>query len=214
MDDLDLSYVTFTDYDDDGQLGCQCDAYAEEGHGITPFHTLQPLGLHARPSDPEGERGALCWRWTEGSDGFCIPFGDVRVEGTLPDLTKGATCVHDTVTGEHRLTLDAKNKLARLEVPSGSKIQLDIGGQLKLVMDGTTIKITGATSVECGGAEALAKHAAAADAFTKLAQAVTQIGGSLTPPAAATAAQPFSAAATAAAAAFASAGQTTITKGA
>lgn len=177
--DADLTIATLTEYDADGFLGIQCDAYAEEGHGVTPFHSLQPLGLHARASDPDGEKGVLCLRWTEGAEGFSIPFGDTRVEGPLPDLEKGSVCLHDVVDGKHRLTLDHKNKLAHLEVPSGSTFKVTVGNVLIEVTADGTIKLgtTTATAVECAGVEPLAKHAPLAPALNAIGAALTALAG-------------------------------------
>lgn len=211
MKNMDLSVCTYTEYDDDGELGIQCDAYAEEG-GLTPFYSIQPLGLHARPADPSGDKGALCLSWNEGAEGFCMPLGDQRVDGPLPNLTKGATCVHDTKTGRHRITFDDQNKIVHVEVPSGSTFKVTVGSVVFEITPAGEIKlgVGTAAAVQCGGVEPLAKFAALNTALQAVASALTTI-----------AAQPYVGGAIPAATnavssiqSFAASGSTLVTKGA
>ena len=213
MAELDVTYVTLSEYDGEGLLVAQCDTQREdEEGGEPPDLTYQPLGLHARPVDPDGEDAALAIRWADGSEAFVLLLDDPRAERALPELTKGATCLHDTLTGEHRLTLDHEGKRAHLEVPAGSTIVFEIAGGPKFEVSGTAVKVTNATSVEAGGAEQLSKFTQLSSALNAVASALTACAGGVMPPAAA-AAGTAAGNAVAAIQTFASTGATLITKG-
>lgn len=159
---MDLSLCTWSEYTEDGFLGLQLDAFAENGRGISAFHHLSPLGFDARPVDPEGEVGALGWRMFDAKEGFGFPLNDVRTERALPNLNKGATRVFDTgrrkgVPFYFTQTFDPITATATIESHrAGGKIILKNQEGVQVAISGTTVKVTGASSVECGGTKELA----------------------------------------------------------
>lgn len=156
-----ISHVTWSGYDRDGFLAVQVESLSEGDHGMSPLHNLQPLGLHARPVDPDGRAGVLTERSLDGKEGFVRLYGDQRTEWQLPNLNKGATCLHDTGTFKghpfhYTVTLDAEAE--QLEIKSwraGNLITIENVEGLRSEHDGTEFKITGATSAELGGTQPL-----------------------------------------------------------
>lgn len=75
-----------------------------------PLLPLQPLGLYARPLDPEtdaeGNSGAgagVLYAW-QGDDGYAMPTTDPRAIGNVPQGPPGSTCVYasgDGITAYH-----------------------------------------------------------------------------------------------------------------
>lgn len=159
---MDLSYCTHSEYDSDGFLGIQVDVYATSGSGDTPGHQLSPGGMDHRPVDPEGEIAEMCWIFEDGHQNLVFPLNDPRTESALPNLNKGATRLFDTGTFgafpfHFTATLDPIDATCVVESHRvGGKIRLKNIEGVTFELDGTNVKITGATSVECGGQLALA----------------------------------------------------------
>ena len=216
--DLDLAVCTGTEYDENGFLGVQVDAFASSGRGISKIHCLSGGGVDHRPVDPDRDVGELAVRWFEGDEGFAFFAGDVRTEQALPNLPKGATRLFDT--GVFRgdafkftVTLDPQEHALTVQAHrAGGVIELRNAEGLSLKLDGTIVEISGATSVKLGGQLEFAMHAQALTALNALSAAVTSVAGTVAAlgnpaaPAAATAAQ-------AAVQAFGSGGKSAIVKG-
>lgn len=158
----DISTCTWSGYDREGFLAIQAEALAEGDHGMTPFHQLSPGGMDHRPVDPDGRKGELCFRIVRGPEGFVFQLNDARTEHALPNLNKGATRIFDTGTFQGQpfhFTIELDPLAEQLDVKSwraGGKYRFENIEGLVIEHDGTTVTITGATSVELGGTLALA----------------------------------------------------------
>ncbi len=179
MSNADLAVCTWSGYDSDGFLGVQCGSLAKGNNSITPFHYLSPGGLHHRPLDPKGEVGATALRWFDTIEGWAFVLGDVRTDAALPNLPKGATLLHDTGQSGGdpfvgTVLLDPEAKKIEVEAHrAGVKIALKNAEGLTVEMNGTTLKITGATSVELGdGASPLALASLVSAQLTALLAAI------------------------------------------
>lgn len=212
---MDLSHCTHSEYDDDGFLGIQADAYGEGGE--PPGHQLSPGGLDHRPVDPQGEIAEMCWVYPDGHQNFVFPLNDPRTESALPNLNKGATRIFDTGTYKGHpfhftATLDPIAEHLVLESHrAGGKVQTKNQEGALLELAAQRYAISGVTSVELGGQEQLAKFSSLSNALTQMQAAIAAIAGGTVQPA--VMATPVGNSASAVAA-FASSGATLITKGA
>lgn len=96
--DWDLGIATLSEYDKDGFLGVQIDAYGEQKSGAPTFEAHHAYGFKSRPLDPEVDASAqptanACsvLRGWEGSRGHIWLLGDNRVTPKLPPLEKGGS---------------------------------------------------------------------------------------------------------------------------
>ena len=148
---------------------------------MSAFHLLSPLGLLAMPVAPVGEAGALAIREFDATEGFAFLCNDVRTEHQLPELSPGATVLHDTgaFRGDPYLftvTLDPKDKAATIESHrAGGKIVFKNKEGVSVEIAGTTVKIAGATSVTCGGEEQLTKLQPLLTVLTDIQTAMTAL---------------------------------------
>lgn len=213
---MDLSVCTWSEYTADGFLGLQLGAFADNGKGISAFHHLSPLGLDARPVDPEGEGeiGALGWRYFDAKEGFGFPLNDVRTEKALPNLNKGATRIFDT--GVYKAdpfhftcTLDPKTKELTIESHRvAGKIIFKNKEGVTVEISGTSVSISGATSVNAGGELEFSMHAQTHATLNAIGQALASLINQNTP-----SAPPLVAAAQSAIGSFGASGKSQITKG-
>lgn len=211
----DLSVCTWSEYTKEGFLALQLDAFAEQGRGISPFHHLSPLGLDARPVDPDtAEIGALAWRDFDAKEGFGFPLNDVRTEAALPNLNKGATRIFDTgVYGAEPFhftcTLDPQSKELTIESHRiAGKIIFRNKEGVTIEISGTNVSISGATSVKAGGELEFAMHAQTHATLNAIGQALASLINQNTPTA-----PPLVAAAQSAIGSFGASGKSQITKG-
>jgi hypothetical protein len=93
--DFRRQLAVLTEYDENGFIGVQFDAFGEKG--IAPPELLHQYGFASRPLDPttseSGETTFGCEAlvgW-EGSDAFAFLFGDPRVTPKVPQLKKGGS---------------------------------------------------------------------------------------------------------------------------
>lgn len=86
---------------------------SEPGSGRT-YQSVQPLGLIARPRDPDTDpttgqpsKGAGVLFFRQGEEGFAIPTTDPRILDKIPEQKKGGTCLYAApgsiinIDGEH-----------------------------------------------------------------------------------------------------------------
>lgn len=83
--------VTFSEYDEDGFLGVQCDVFGEIDSGMPPFESLGTYGFANRPPDPGDDGASTVLYFYKGDQAFAIPFGDPRRTPSLPPLKKGSS---------------------------------------------------------------------------------------------------------------------------
>jgi hypothetical protein len=131
----DMGLGVLSEVDSDGFVGIQVDAYGEEDSGVETYEAHLPLGLYARPLDPEkdpnGEAlpagSATVLYAHEGGRGHAFPMGDPRAIRKLPKLRKGGAVFYAPASGGYVLW-DGKdpNGVQRegslvIGVPYGSK---------------------------------------------------------------------------------------------
>jgi hypothetical protein len=186
---FDLSHCTFSEYDSEGYLGVQADAYATGGRGVGAGHQLSPGGLDHRPVDPHGEVGALCFVFKDGHQRFVFPLNDVRTEAELPDLNKGATRIFDTGTFDGHTfhftaTLDPiDGRMTHESHRAGGVIETKNAEGAKIELAAQRYAMNGLTSIELGGQDQLAKFAALAAALTDIGAALTAVAAAALDPA-------------------------------
>lgn len=96
--EFDLGVAVLTEYDKDGFLTCQHDAYGEEKSGVAPYESHHMYGRISRPHDPEtGPDGAPQLGCTvlyamDGGIGHQWYLADPRVTPLLPRVKKGGNC--------------------------------------------------------------------------------------------------------------------------
>ncbi|HWA29107.1 MAG TPA: hypothetical protein VG734_25885 [Lacunisphaera sp.] len=214
---MDLSHCTYSEYDSDGFLGIQADAYASGGRGVSPGHHLSPGGLDHRPVDPQGEVGELCLVIPDGHQNFVLPLNDVRTEARLPNLNKGATRLFDTGTFggfpfHFTALLDPIDQQLVIESHRpGGKVRTKNAEGATLELAALRYAMSGLTSIELGGQDPLAKFALLATALTDVAAALAALMASSVDP---TSPKVAVGKATSSIAAFGLTGSTLITKGA
>lgn len=92
---LDFAQVVLSEYDDDKHLGVGLDHYGEAESGGQSAEVLAPLGILARPMDPETandgspEVASEALLMTVGDRLYALALNDPRVTATLPPLKKG-----------------------------------------------------------------------------------------------------------------------------
>lgn len=97
---LDFSVAVLTEYDGDGFLGVQIDAFTEKGKGLPSYEAVHPFGFMSRPRDPvvdddgEPSLGATTLRIIGGNVEHGMVLGDPRMTGKLPRLKKGGSVMY------------------------------------------------------------------------------------------------------------------------
>jgi len=99
---FDMGHVVLTDFDDDGHLRAQVDAYGEQQSGVEPYELHHTFGFMSRPIDPEVDVDALvrpglaCNLLTasEGNAQHAWLGLDPRYIPFLPALKKGTSVVY------------------------------------------------------------------------------------------------------------------------
>jgi hypothetical protein len=87
--------AVLTEYDENGFIGVQWDAYGEKG--TAPADLLHPYGFASRPLDPttsaSGETTFACELFLgwEGQESFAFLMSDPRVTPKVPQLKKGGS---------------------------------------------------------------------------------------------------------------------------
>lgn len=94
-----LKQVRFTDYDANGFLGIQCDAYGEQESGVPACEAKSPYGIYGRPPDPEVAGpdvvfGAGVLELKDGDESYAFALHDPRLIPGFPQLKKGETVVY------------------------------------------------------------------------------------------------------------------------
>lgn len=96
----DIQVATLTEYDADGFPGVSVDAIGDAESGIPPAELHHPLGIIARPRDPDVDDegavtlGATVLRLTDGAADHAIALGDPRATPKLPRLEKGGVALY------------------------------------------------------------------------------------------------------------------------
>jgi len=92
---FDVGMAVLTEYDADGFLTTQIDAYGEEKSGVLPYDAHHFYGRISRPHDPETgpdgtpRLGCVVLIGMDGGRGHVWHLGDPRVTGLLPRVKKG-----------------------------------------------------------------------------------------------------------------------------
>jgi hypothetical protein len=92
---LDFAQVVLSEYDDDKHLGLSLDHYGEAESGGQSAEAMAPLGMLARPVDPETandgspEVASEALLMTVGDRLYAIALNDPRTMKDLPPLKKG-----------------------------------------------------------------------------------------------------------------------------
>jgi hypothetical protein len=96
--DFDLGVVRFSEYDGDGFLGIQMDAYGDDDETGAPTVELQyPFGFVSRPADPDVDPttklalGASVLMAADGNERHAWLASDPRTIPLLPQLQKGSS---------------------------------------------------------------------------------------------------------------------------
>ena len=93
----DIGVAMLSEYDADGFIGIQVDAFGEEYSGVEPYEAHHTLGFVSRPRDPEvdsegnpkPEASCTVLYGMEGPRGHAMLLGDPRSTAKLPKLKKG-----------------------------------------------------------------------------------------------------------------------------
>lgn len=175
MLELDLGQAILTSYDG-SFLGAQFDSEgddATDGDGTGGAQTASaevhsPFGLDGRPRDPNANSdgtpgvGPTALRAIEGRKQHMFVYGDPRCTNVLPTLEKGSSRLYAHLSGDKVtwLRLDGSTGSAKLRVPIGageSTVEVDGStGNITLTHQGGTKVTISATTVEIGGAGAVA----------------------------------------------------------
>jgi hypothetical protein len=95
-----IDLARLTEYDENGFLGFQYDAFGEQASGVPAVEALSPYGFIGRPLDPvvsdDGEvtYGADLLTFFEGFEGRAMALHDARLVPGLPRLQKGESLVY------------------------------------------------------------------------------------------------------------------------
>jgi hypothetical protein len=96
--DWDLGVVRFSEYNDDGFLGVQIDAYGDDDQsGAVTYELMSPFGFLSRPVDPDTDSNAVLEKGTsllvahDGNERHAWLSSDPRTMNLLPRLQKGAS---------------------------------------------------------------------------------------------------------------------------
>lgn len=188
----DIQVATLTEYDADGFPGVSVDAIGDAAAGLPPAELHHPLGLIARPRDPDvdGEGtptiGATVLRLTEGAADHGIALGDPRATPKLPRLEKGGVCLYAD-TGAAALPfalLSGLDGSFQLYVPYGSApataatIAVDVsttGAESIQIVHGSGMRIT----MTAGGLNSVVVTNAAGDAYVEVNDNGITLNGNL-----------------------------------
>lgn len=92
---LDWQYGSslLSEYDADGFLGIQIDAYGEQASGMPTFEAIHPQGFAGRPRDPSEAGAGTNLYFFQGDQAFVLSTQDPRsiTGGYVPGLTKGSS---------------------------------------------------------------------------------------------------------------------------
>lgn len=131
-----LETVRSSDYDDDGFLGIQVDgdgkpantnaeAEAPNEPRVATYEALWPLGMGARPLDPDtdedgkAETGCLSLSLMEGSTGYSLPLHDARTVPILATLKPGESVLYGHAFNFFRCHEDGR--ASRMTTADGTK---------------------------------------------------------------------------------------------
>lgn len=116
--------VTFSEYDEDGFLGVQCDVFGEIDSGMPPFESLGTYGFANRPPDPGDDGASTVLYFYKGDQAFAIPFGDPRRTPSLPPLKKGSSLQYCDRPSFDMHDGEDGTKTVYVEYPDGSTAHL------------------------------------------------------------------------------------------
>lgn len=95
----------------------------EPGSGRT-HQSVQPLGIIARPRDPDTDpttgqpsKGAGVLFFRQGEEGFAIPTTDPRILDKIPEQKKGGTCLHSSGSAVSIVNIDGDHGSISILVP-------------------------------------------------------------------------------------------------
>lgn len=187
----DIQVATLTEYDADGFPGVSVDAIGGAAAGLPSAELHHPLGLIARPRDPDvdGEgtptMGATVLRLTEGAADHGIALGDPRATPKLPRLEKGGVALYAD-TGAAVLPfalLSGATGSFQLYVPYGSPataatIAVDVsaeGAESIQIVHGSGMRIT----MTAGGLNSIVVTNKAGDAYVEVNDNGITLNGNL-----------------------------------
>ena len=187
----DIQVATLTEYDADGFPGVSVDAIGDADAGLPTAELHHPLGLIARPRDPDvdGEGtptlGATVLRLTEGAADHGIALGDPRATPKLPRLEKGGVALYaDTGAAVLPfLLLSGVDGSAQLYVPYGSPataatLAFDVstaGAESIQIVHGSGMRIT----MTAGGLNSVVVTNRAGDAYVEVNDNGITLNGNL-----------------------------------
>lgn len=151
--------VLLTEYDADGFLGLQIDAYGDEKSGVPTFQQVHPGGVIHRPRDPDDSGRAGTLYFWEGPQGFAFSVSDPRSVADLPELAKGSTCVyaHRAPGSKSYVLVDAGSGDITIKTQGGTSAEIKIPGNGgDIIANGA--KITAIGDVVTATGVSLANH--------------------------------------------------------
>lgn len=199
--ELDFAHVVLSEYDADKFLGVTLDHYGEEEAGGHAAEVLMPLGLLARPLDPDVQNdgspqvASTVLSMTEGDRLHAMPLTDPRTMASMPPLKKGGFMTYCPANPKCFALFDGKDPDAvnrsgsyTLSVNYGSKahfFQMDVRKDGK---EGVQLKHGEGMGIQMlsGGKRSTVIRNAAGDAYIELNDdgnviaGKTKIQGSLT----------------------------------
>jgi len=119
---LHLGMCVVSEYDDDGFIGIQVDAFGENESGMDPFEALHPYGFEGRPLDrADSLEGSQAFYWRDGPEGHVMALGDGRGPQNLPQLSLGSSRQYNSAGAFLLLDTDAETLTAYTPYSGGSK---------------------------------------------------------------------------------------------
>lgn len=203
---FDYTTCTLSERDADGFVRCQPQPYGSKG-ALPSYETFQPFGLYGRPKAPTNGVGCNLFLFQHGEDWRTIPGHDPRWVGLLPDFGDGGAPLYATTElsgakktpylaffgeggaaaeGTFRLSVPSAAGTTTIEIePSAGDITITHPGGTTITVSATTVEIGGAGAVAIARAPELQTWAAQVDAFiatTTTAAAAGALGAPITLP--------------------------------
>ena len=189
---FDLATATFSEFDDDGFLGVQCDTLSD-GTGEPPFEVHHPYGFAARPLDPD-EDGTGCsvlYARQGNRKAYAWLANDPRVSDIMPLLRKGESIQYGPKGQFIRchengnismLTFvdgdtDKHTMFVRLDVEEGFRVETP-WGRITLGPNGFHVKTSGGARLDLGSISGIPSPLDALATYAKLAAAIVSVEGS------------------------------------
>lgn len=147
----DLQCAVMSTYDEDGfpSIGIDGDA---DGVNLQPPEALHPLGVIARPKDPEadpdgkaidGSGACTVLRLSEGNTDHVIALSDPRCTPALPRIPKGSAMVYAPSGSDDppHVLLRGDDEHLIVHVPSTASITLEVEGGPQVVVDNGKVSL-------------------------------------------------------------------------